>query len=253
MSVHASISVVMPVYNSRRFLPEAVKSVLVQSYDSFELILVDDCSTDGSGALIEELALSDSRIRIIKNRENLGVARTRNIGIAAATGDYIALLDSDDIWTADKLQRQLSIAEKENCDIVYCSYGFIDESGAQIKKPFLVPDSTNYNNMLAKSVISCSTAFIRSRLLKDHPFDPCIYHEDYALWMELLAVPAKACGDAKVLAYYRQVSGSRNARKVHAAQERWSIYRDVLHLGYIKSAWAFLRYAVNGIIKYYLN
>lgn len=253
MSADVKISVVMPVYNSRRFLPETVKSVLDQSYAAFELILVDDCSTDGSGELMEELALSDSRIRILKNRENLGVAKTRNAGIAAACGNYIALLDSDDIWTVDKLQRQIDLALKENCDIVYCSYGFIDESGAQVKKPFLVPERTCFKDMLAKSVISCSTALIKAELLKDHPFDPNIYHEDYALWMKLLALPVKALGDTQVLAYYRQVSGSRNARKFHAAQERWKIYRDVLHLSYAQSVLAFFRYAAYGIKKYYLT
>lgn len=253
MSPDVKISVVIPVYNCLRFLPEAVQSVLDQSYAAFELILVDDCSTDGSLELMAELALSDHRIRILKNGENLGVAKTRNAGIAAACGDYIALLDGDDIWTADKLQRQIDLALKENCDIVYCSYGFIDESGAQVKKPFLVPERTCFKDMLAKSVISCSTALIKAELLKDHPFDPNVYHEDYALWMELLALPVKALGDTQVLAYYRQVSGSRNARKFHAAQERWKIYRDVLHLSCAQSVLAFFRYAACGIKKYYMN
>lgn len=120
------ISVVMPNYNGHRFVEQAIDSVLTQTYKKFELIIVDDCSKDDSLQLIRQKAKSDNRIRIITLKKNAGVAKARNIGIAEAKGEYIALLDNDDLWVDDKFERQLSIAKK-GADIVYCSYDFIDE------------------------------------------------------------------------------------------------------------------------------
>lgn len=112
--------------------------MLSQTYQDFELLVVDDCSKDDSLQLIKQKAQSDSRIRVIALEKNAGVANARNVGIREAKGKYIALLDNDDLWTADKLERQLTIAEK-GADIVYCSYDFIDEQNNEIKKPFIVP------------------------------------------------------------------------------------------------------------------
>ena len=245
------ITVVMPNYNGHRFVEQAIDSVLSQTYQDFELLIVDDCSEDDSLQLIKQKAQSDSRIRVIALEKNVGVANARNVGIREAKGKYIALLDNDDLWTADKLERQLAIAEK-GADIVYCSYDFIDEQNNEVKKPFIVPKQTNFNKMLASSVISCSTSFIKTELMQAHPFNPEFYHEDYVLWMELLRVCPTAYGDEKVLMHYRQVAGSRSNKKGNAAKERWNTYRKALKLNAVTSAWAFVRYAVKGVVKYYL-
>jgi len=245
------ISVVMPNYNGHRFVEQAIDSVLSQTYENFELLVVDDCSNDDSVSLIKHKAQSDSRIRVIALEHNAGVANARNVGIREAKGEYIALLDNDDLWTEDKLERQLALAQK-GADIVYCSYDFIDEQNNSIKKPFVVPQQTNFDKMLASSVISCSTSFIKSKLMRAHPFNPDFYHEDYVLWMELLRVCPTAYGDQKVLMHYRQVTGSRSNKKGNAAKERWNTYRNALKLNAVTSAWAFVRYAVNGVMKYYL-
>lgn len=245
------ISVVMPNYNGHRFVEQAIDSVLNQTYQNFELIVVDDCSNDDSLSLIEHKAQSDNRIRVIALEHNAGVANARNVGIKEAKGEYIALLDNDDLWTEDKLERQLALAQK-GADIVYCSYDFIDEENNSIKKPFIVPQETNFNKMLASSVISCSTSFIKTELMQAYPFNPDFYHEDYVLWMELLRVCPTAYGDQKVLMHYRQVTGSRSNKKGNAAKERWNTYRKALKLNTVTSAWAFVRYAVNGVMKYYL-
>lgn len=245
------ITVVMPNYNGRRFVEQAIDSVLNQTYSNFELLVVDDCSKDDSLQLIQQKAQSDDRIRVIALEYNAGVANARNVGIKEAKGAFIALLDNDDLWTEDKLERQLALANK-GADIVYCSYDFIDEQNNSIKKPFIVPQQTNFNKMLASSVISCSTSFIKTELMQAHPFNPDFYHEDYVLWMELLRVCSTAYGDQKVLMHYRQVNGSRSNKKGNAAKERWNTYRKALKLNAVTSAWAFARYAVNGVVKYYL-
>lgn len=244
------ITVVIPNYNGQRFVEQAIDSVLYQTYPNFELMVVDDGSTDNSLQLIRRKAQGDSRIHVISLAHNAGVANARNIGIKKAQGEYIAFLDSDDIWTEDKLERQLALAEK-GADIVYCSYDFIDEKNNLIQKAFIVPDVTNFQKMLVSSVISCSTSFIRTELMQAHLFNPDFYHEDYALWMELLRVCPVAYGDQKVLMHYRQVAGSRSNKKRIAARERWNAYRKALKLNVITSSWAFVRYAIHGIKKYY--
>lgn len=168
MKIDILISIVMPNYNGHRFVEQAIDSVLSQTYQNFELLIVDDCSKDDSLQLIKRKAQSDSRIRVIALENNAGVANARNVGICEAKGKYIALLDNDDLWTADKLERQLAIAEN-GVDIVYCSYDFIDEQNTPIKKPFIVPQQTNFNKMLASSVISCSTSFIKTEPMQAHP------------------------------------------------------------------------------------
>lgn len=246
------ISVIMPAYCCERFIGEAINSVLSQTYQDFELLVIDDCSNDGTADIIREFAQRDLRVVYLHNEQNMGVAKTRNRGIGESRGKYIALLDSDDVWDPRKLERQLALLQECDASIAYCSYGFIDENSKVIKKAFIVPEKTDFQHMLTSSVISCSTALISAELLKAHTFRSDIYHEDYALWMELLAIPVSAAGDKEILAYYRQVSGSRNSEKLHAAAERWRIFRVNLNLGLLKSIWYFAGYAINGVMKYWL-
>jgi len=247
------VSVIMPAYNAEKYISQAIDSVRAQTYSDWELIVVDDCSNDESAKIAKSYEMIDSRIHVYELEQNSGVAIARNYGIEKANGQYIALLDSDDVWVCNKLECQLQIVQNTKSNIIYCSYDFIDQNGIEIKKPFIVPETTDYNKMLVSSVISCSTALIESGLLKKHIFKSDFYHEDYVLWMELLSIPGvKASGDPKVLAHYRQIVGSRSSGKYNAAKERWKIYRDVLNLSFSESIIAFLKYAVKGALKYYL-
>lgn len=246
------VSIVTPAYNCEKYLRQTVESVVRQTFENWEMIIVDDCSTDGTLALAQELAAQEKRIRVLRNETNQGVSRTRNRAIAETRGEYIALLDGDDLWESDKLERQVALLEK-GYDLAYCSYDFWDESGQPIEtmRPFIVPERTDYQKMLVSSVVSCSTAMVRAGLLKAHPFRTDTYHEDYALWMELFALPVRAAGDEKVLMHYRQVRGSRSNAKGNSAKKRWEVYRRTLHMGLLESAWAFCRYAVRGVMKYF--
>lgn len=244
------VSVVMPSYNAEKFIVEAITSVINQTYSHWELIVVDDCSTDGTQEIVKSYIEKDSRIRLIAKKKNSGVANTRNIGINEAKGQFIALLDSDDVWEKKKLEKQIQLQQKTKAEIIYCSYDFIDEHGCSTLRPFVVPGETTYEQMLVSSVISSSTAFIESKILKEHLFKSEYYHEDYVLWMELLEIPVKAVGNIEVLAHYRQVSGSRASDKKNAAKQRWIIYRKVLRLGRMKSFKVFAQYAFHGFIKY---
>lgn len=247
------VTVVMPIYNAKRFLEEAIESVVHQTYENWELLLVDDCSKDGSLEIARRYEQEDRRIRVIANEQNQGVAMSRNTGIKEAKGEYIALLDSDDVWVSTKLEKQIALIMEKNATIVYCSYDFIDESGKPILKPYIVPECTNFEKMLVSSVMSCSTVLIEAEFFKKHLFKKEFYHEDYVLWMEMLKEKIDVVGLSDVYAHYRKVSGSRSDNKINAAKQRWKVFREDLKLPLWKSFIAFVGYAVNGITKYYLN
>lgn len=249
MSEFPVVSIIMPAYNAEKYIGQAIESVINQTYKNWELIIVDDCSTDSTLEKAYAFEKKDSRICIIKNPLNQGVATSRNKGIEVAQGKYIALLDSDDVWTIDKLERQLELIV--DAQIVYCSYDFIDKNNRMIKKPFIVPKETNFNKMLVSNVISCSTILIDSELIKKNKFNKNYYHEDYVLWMQLLSIPVKAIGDEKVLMHYRQLETSRSHGKTNAAKHRWKIYREALGLDYITCICSFVGYVILGIKKYF--
>lgn len=246
------ISIVMPAYNCEKYISEAIESVLKQTYCDWELLIVDDCSADGTARIAEQFAENDSRIKLIKQPQNGGVARARNTGVAMAKGEYIAFLDSDDMWCEDKLEKQIKLQEESGAAVIYSSYDFIDEDGNMILKPYIVPPKTDYSKMLHSNVVGCSTLLADTQILKKHPFSTDFYHEDYVLWMELMSIPVKAVGNTEVLSHYRLVKGSRSDNKKNAAKQRWNIYRNALNLGFVKSCIAFVMYGVSGVIKYYL-
>lgn len=246
------VSVVMPVYNVSKYLRQAIESVLDQTYRNLELIMIDDCSSDESLQIMKEYARKDDRIVVLANDTNQGVASTRNKGIQAARGEYIALLDSDDFWVANKLEKQIALMQAEKADMAYGSVEFVDADGAVVNRAFIVPNQTDYKMLLYRCVFICSTVVVSAKVLKAHPFRTDFYHEDFLLYTELMALPVKAVGVQEVVAYYRQISGSRSNNKLHAAQQRWKIYRDALGMGIGESIVTFVRYAFWGVRKYYL-
>lgn len=244
------VSVIMPAYNAQEYIEAAIRSVMGQTYTNWQLLVIDDGSSDNTYQIVEKLVQADSRVLLLRNESNLGVAKTRNRGLDLARGQYVALLDSDDLWRPQKLERQISLAEKEQADIVYCSYAIVNEGGEKVCGDFVVPPTTDMEQMLVKSVISCSTALLSRKITQQYRFDPAYYHEDYVYWLDLMRDGWKAVGAMEVLADYRQVEGSRASNKFAAAKYRWDIYRKYLKLPLGKSLGYLGKYAINGLKKY---
>lgn len=244
------VSVIMPAYNASGFIEAAIRSVLSQTYENWELLVIDDCSTDNTCQIVEALALQDDRIRLFPNKENQGVAKARNRGFDLCRGDYVALLDSDDFWFPTKLEKQVCAALQTQSDIIYCSYSMIDREGRSICEDFIVPESTDYDSFLVQSVISCSTALLSRSVYTRHRFPTDYYHEDFILWVRLLRDGYTAHGISEVLAGYRLMEGTRSSDKVRSAINRWKIYRDYLKLPYAKSLVLIAKYATLGLRKY---
>lgn len=244
------VSVIMPAYNAERFVEEAIRSVMAQTVTDWELLVLDDGSKDATAQIAQSLAAEDSRIRILPNEANMGVAKTRNRGFDLCRGQYVALLDSDDVWLPEKLEKQLALAEQTGADIIYCSYGIMDELGKRICDDFLVPPTVDFDQFLVKSVISCSTALLSRKIVDRYRFMTEFYHEDLALWLQLLQDGYQAWGVVDVLAQYRVMQGTRASNKLKSALNRWRIYRRHLELPVGKSLSLLAEYALLGLKKY---
>lgn len=152
------VSIVVPVYNAQKFIAETIATVQAQTYTAWELILVDDYSTDESAKLIEQFCKKDGRIKLLKMKRNSGAAITRNTGIDAAKGRYLAFLDADDTWVATKLQKQVEFMSGRGHAFTFTSYEFADENGLASGKPVAVPASITYAQALKNHIIwTCRT------------------------------------------------------------------------------------------------
>lgn len=244
------VSVIMPAYNAEAFISEAISSVLAQSVQDLELIVIDDCSQDGTWELICQFALQDGRIRKIKNEENMGVAKTRNRGMELCCGQYVAFLDSDDYWKPHMLEKMIARAEETGADIIYCSYAIVDEQGNKLCNDFIVPPETTFRESIVRSVITCSSVLVTSELAKNHRFPTDMYHEDIALWFGILKDGGVARGVTEVLGAYRQRADSRSAGKIKSACRRWPIYRKHLGMSVGQTICTMVRYGYYGLLKF---
>ena len=244
------VSIIMPAYNAEAFIEEAIASVVAQTVTDWELIVIDDGSRDRTCQIVTELTQKDSRIHLLVNEQNLGAAGTRNRGIDVHKGKFVALLDSDDYWYPQFLEKLLANAEKTGADILYCSYALVGEKGEKVCKDFIVPEETDFEKSMIRNVISCSTVLLTEKITAQHRFPVGIYHEDIALWFSLLRDGAVARGVPEVLAAYRQRENSKTANKLTSACRRWVIYRKHLKLPFFKSVGLMTKYAYYGVIKF---
>ena len=248
-----TISVIMPAYNAERYIEAAIRSVMAQTFTDWELIVIDDCSQDSTVAVTEQLVREDSRITLLRNEVNMGVARTRNHGLDLCRGKYVAFLDSDDIWHPEKLKTQITLLVQQGADIAYCSYAIIDEYGNRVKRDYLVPDRITFSGLVRENVIGCSTVMLTAEVAGKYRFKTDFYHEDYVLWLQLLKDGYRAVGCGQVLADWRYLSNSRSFDKRKSARNRWNIYRNCLCLSLWDSVRAFGNYAISGVRKYLRN
>lgn len=212
------VSVIMPVYNCERFLTEAIESVISQSYQNWELLIVDDGSKDKSVPIIESYVEKDSRIRLYKNEsEEHGPGIARNYGMEHISGKYTYFIDSDDWIEKDLLQDTVTLAEKTNADIV--PFGFvIEDNGKQIKKPlkpcgnFEFQDFKSIANEIVRGTWSECHELIRSDLLQNVRHNKYKTCEDICFQMDLLCNVRKVCGIDKEYYHYRVVQGSISHR-----------------------------------------
>ena len=219
------ISIIMPAHNVGEYISESMKSVLKQTYLDWELIIVDDCSTDKTINVITPF-LEDTRIQLIVNEANLGGAGSRNVAIKHARGRYIAFLDSDDLWAPDKLEKQIDFMQKNNIGFSFAAHTTIDEQG-NVLETINVPKKVDFKALLKHNYIGCLTAIYDT---KPHGkiYMPLVKkRQDFALWLELLKRFQYAYSIKNNLGFYRIRAGSLSRSKTDAFKYYWRVLRDV--------------------------
>ena len=239
------VSVVMPVFNNEEFIAESVRSVQAQTYPHWELILVDDASTDGTPQVIRELADGDSRIRIRRHRQNMGVAHARNSAMEAAQGQYLAFLDGDDTWLPEKLETQIRYMHEHGAGFTFTRYRRMNGDG-NVSSEVPVPRRVTYSHLLKGNVIGCLTVVIDRAKLPDFAMET-VEHEDYVAWLKLLKMGHIARGIRMDLARYRVTSSSVSSDKARSAAWTWRVYRNVERLSLGRCVWCFMNYLARAI------
>lgn len=243
------VSVVMPMYNAEAYLDQSVNSVINQTYTNWELIIVNDCSTDGSLEKAQGFAEKDRRIRILNNEKNSGVAKTRNRGIDEAKGEYIAFLDSDDFWRSDKLELQMNLIKKNDYSFVYGALCFWKDGDGFLDYWRKVPTKADYHYLLKANIIPSSTVIVDATMIKDVKM-PLVNHEDYGAWLNVLRkYGITAYGINQPLAAYR-VNESVSSNKFRTLKWTWNIYNKTQGFNPIASSFCFTRFELRTIYKY---
>ena len=245
----ALISIITPVYNAAAFIAETIQSVLNQTYPHWEMILVDDVSADNSVAVIK--GFHDERIKLIELEKNSGPAVARNTAILQAKGQYIAFLDSDDLWLPEKLEKQLAFIQQKKCAIVHSAYEIMDAEGNKTGKIISAPEKLTYNQLLNYNYIGCLTGMYDTEKTGKVFMPDIPKRQDYGLWLAILRMGHTAYFQNEVLAMYRTGRASVSSNKAATASYNWKILREIEGLPLWKAAWHFAVYTFLGFKKYY--
>lgn len=233
-----TVTVVVPVFNSESFIKDSIQSVLNQSHSHWELVLIDDNSTDSSVSIINDFASQDDRIKFLASTgNNIGAALTRNRGVDYAKGRYIAFLDADDLWLPTKLEAQLRFMDTRESAFSFTGYEFANEAGVSTGKVVSVPEKVSYRELLHDTVVWTSTVMLDTNTV---PKD-CIkmidvtIGEDLSTWLRIIKKVTYAHGLNRPLSIYRRSAGSISANKITAAKGRWNLYRNIEGLDFTSS------------------
>ncbi|MBV6429351.1 MAG: putative teichuronic acid biosynthesis glycosyltransferase TuaG [Haliscomenobacter sp.] len=243
------VSVILPVYNSEKFLRECIDSILYQEVSDWELIIIDDCSIDDSIAIVNGYLVTDHRIIVIQNKKRLGPGPSREKGIRKAKGKFIALIDSDDIWHPEKLKLQLMFMKNKNYKASYCSYYRMSENAERISSAVKIPLKIDYDGLLKNTCITTSTFIYKRSLTPRERFKNIMGNEDLLLELAILKKENFAYGLRKSLVFYRLRANSVSSNSFVSALGVWKVYRHFENLNIVKSLFCFCHYAFNALKK----
>lgn len=246
----ALVSIITPSFNSEKFIAETIRSVQNQTYQNWEMIIVDDCSTDTTQSIIDTFSKNDSRIRTYQLEYNSGPAKARNLGILEANGKYITFLDADDIWFSDFIQNSINSIQKSGVHFVFSSYRRSDENLNFIYSDFIVPKRVSYSDILKSNSISCLTAFIDIERLGKKVMPEIFKRQDMGLWLKYLKEIPFAYGIQEPKAIYRIRTNSLSRNKWKLLKYQWQFYYEIENLNLFQSIYYMVHWMYNGIVKY---
>lgn len=247
------ISIVTATYNSEKFIMELAKNINKQSYKNWEWVIVDDASTDNTVSCLKEISSRFENVSYYINDVNSGAAVSRNLALKMSKGDYIAFIDSDDLWDECKLRLQIDYMLEMNISFSFTAYDVINESGQSLGT---IIDKDNrkdvfdYNDMLRKrATLGCSTVMISRNVINDLTMPLLRTGQDYAFWLKILKQGVHAYLIKDVLTHYRIVAGSISRNKIKKAKRQWQIYREVEGISLTMSFFYFLNYAIRAVLR----
>ena len=247
------VSIIVPVYKAAEYIARTIACVREQTYTDWELILVDDASSDGTADVIRSIIgdTGDERIRLIECESNRGAAHARNTGLDSAHGRYIAFLDADDIWLPGRLQTGMEyMHEHPEAGFVFTAYEFGDEDAQGTGRVVHVPAVLDYDHALSRTVIFTTTTLFDTELIPLRLIHmPYVESEDTATWWQILKEGHKAYGIDEVTAIYRRPAQSLSSNKFAAIRRIWNLYRNVEHLSCIRSAVCFTGWAFRATLR----
>lgn len=253
------VSIITPMWNGAALVGATIESVLAQTFTDWEMIVVDDASPDGGAGCraVEEFSARDARIRLIASKINKGSSGARNEAMRVASGRYLAFLDSDDIWHPEYLRTMLSLIESDRTDnaaVYFCGYRRMDESCVrEILRPYSCEGVFGLRRLLRHCPIFPSAAVLDTGRLRERVFfreELRAVRDDYAFWLDIARQGLCAVGFPDILVDYRMRADSVTASKRKMVRPQWRIYREVLRLGFLRSAFYMLCWALNGVRKY---
>lgn len=240
------VSVITPAYNCAKYIGKTIESVQAQTYGNWEMIIVDDCSTDNTREVVESYSREDSRVHYICLDDNSGAAVARTESMKAAEGEYMAFLDSDDMWKPEKLDKQLAFMREHSCVFSCTAYEQVDEQGNPLGKVIKTIPRTSYNRLLFDCPVGNSTVMYNVRQMGKFEVPNIRKRNDDALWLQMLKKEPYIWGMPDILAEYRVREGSISHNKLDLVKYHWMLYRDIEHLSVIRSifhigVWGFIK------------
>jgi len=241
------VSIIMPSYNCEEFVKFTVESVIIQTYKDWELIIVDDCSSDNTLEILT--SYDDARIIVISSLVNIGAGGARNLGLDKAQGQFIAFLDADDLWDSSKLYKQLKHMKQNAYPISHTSYDFVTEDGASCEGGVLASRYVDLYKYMCTTEIGMSTSLIDRGVIGDFKFDLVRTRQDTKLWLDLLGKGFISSGCPEVLASYRVRQGQISGNKFKMLYRTFSVFWTVKQYSPIKRIMIYLNYVINAINK----
>ncbi|EKS1847072.1 glycosyltransferase family 2 protein [Cronobacter muytjensii] len=243
------VSIIMPSWNSELTIADSINSVIGQTYTNWELIITDDCSSDGTVNLLKDFANKEPRIKLFFNDKNSGAGVSRNNCIKNAKGRFIAFLDSDDMWHAEKLEKQTQFMLDNDYTLTYTHYQKINQRG-EITGRIHPPTCVNYSELLKSNVIGCLTAMYDTAEIGKVYMPSIRKRQDMALWLKILEKVDYAWCLPESLALYREGHQSLSSNKIKVLASQWAFYRHYLQFNSVKSAWYFTHYVIRALKKH---
>ncbi|MCM1257605.1 MAG: glycosyltransferase [Roseburia sp.] len=244
------VSVITPVYNAEKYIGKTIESILSQTYQDIELILVDDCSTDNSEKIIKKYCKKNSNIVYFKQKTNRGAAVARNTALKIAKGRYVAFLDSDDIWYPEKTKKQLELMLEKESPFSYTAIEMINDQGNLVKSKRNVRTSIDYKYLLHNTMIATSSVIIDRNVLGDFQMPLRRGGQDYATWLMLLREGIIARGINEALVQYRLSNNSLSSNKFKSIQQVWQIQTENESISRPKAVLNVFCFGVNALKKY---